>query len=192
MEDATPIYKLQENAQPTHDSRKEPLEMMSYNDILKNMADKPHEPNVVPKPIMNNHAQPPRQYANNGPHYPAMEPQQPQQQQQQQFVMAQQTGGGFPGLPYHPQPMSSETIPIFKPSLKKEGDDSFQNEMLALLGVYIVVHTQQFQQSLRAKVPGIFSENGSPSVVGTVMNGVLVIVLWNVCKKFILKYMKDL
>lgn len=179
MEDATPIYQLQQNNQPNiHDSRKQPLEMMSYNDILKNMSDKPQEPQMVPKPIINNnHAQPMNQNTNNVPHYPTMEP--------QQHV---HTGGsGFPQLPYHPQQNT-----IRHKTSKKESDESFQNEMLALLGVYIVVHTQQFQQSLRSKVPGIFSENGSPSVVGTVMNGILVIVLWNVFKKFLMKYMKDI
>lgn len=181
MEDATPIYQLQQNAQPNiHDSRKEPLEMMSYNDILKNMTDKAQEPQVVPKPIMNNHSQT-RMPSSNGSHYPTMEP-------QQSFTGTSSVG--FPGLPYHPQHVPNEPMVRHKPS-KNELDESFQNEMLALLGVYIMVHTQQFQQSLRAKVPGIFSENGSPSVVGIVMNGVLVIVLWNVFKKFLLKYMRD-
>lgn len=169
MEDGTPIYQLQQNqSQMTQDSRKEPLEMMSYNDILKNMSDKP---NVEPKPISNN---PPRREVS----VPVqMEPQQPQQPM---------------GLPYYPQQIKPNTPVRSKPESKFQAVDSFQNEMLALLGVYVVVHTQQFQQSLQLKVPGLFNENGAPSVVGTVMNGVLVIVLWNVFKKFLMKYMKDL
>jgi hypothetical protein len=169
MEDGTPIYQLQQN--PSHviqDSRKEPLEMMSYNDILKNMSDKP---TVAPKPIVNN---PPRRELS--------VPVQMEEPQQQQPM----------GLPYYPQPIKPNTHVRGKPESKIQTMDSFQNEMLALLGVYVVVHTQQFQQSLQLKVPGLFSENGTPSVVGTVMNGVLVIVLWNVFKKFLMKYMKDL
>lgn len=179
MEDATPIYQLQQNnTQPQamiQDSRKEPLEMMSYTDILKNMSESTV---AAPKPIQ----QPQPQLVNTQPSAPQPNTRYPQQQQ---HAISEP---GFPGLPYHPQ---QPQIP--KPPAAKVTDDvTFQNEMLALLGVYIMVHTSQFQNTLQLKVPGIFNENGSPSVVGTMVNGVLVIVLWNIFKKFLLKYMKDM
>ena len=92
------------------------------------------------------------------------------------------------GLVYNQRSDKSVT----KPPVVVMDDTTFQNEMLALLGVYILVHTQQFQQTLRTKVPGVFQDNGSPSVVGILMNGVLVIVAWNLCKRFLIKYMKDM
>jgi hypothetical protein len=183
MEDATPIYQLQQSntQQPSmiQDSRKEPLEMMSYTDILKNMSD---TSTTAPKPIVQQPTtQPPQKY----PPVAMME-----HPQQQQHPMQ---NGGFPGLAYHPQNRPHTSSPTHKDTSKNRTDDvTFQNEMLALLGVYIMVHTSQFQNTLRLKVPGIFHESGSPSVVGTLVNGVLVIVLWNIFKKFLLKYMKDL
>ena len=173
MEEATPIYQLQmqQQQQPVdnHSSRKDPVEMMSYNDILKNMSD--HKPSE-PKPIVT-HQQ------------PTVQPQ-PTVQSPQQHI---------PQVPsadyYHPHaPSYTKSTPN---NIKREDDQTtFQNEMLALLGVYIIVHTQQFQQTLRTKVPGMFQENGSPSVVGILMNGVLVIVAWNLFKRFLIKYMKDM
>lgn len=187
MEEATPIYQLQQQQRlpqqqqgggvvvEQQSSRKEPLEMMSYNDILKNMSEQA-SPVVEPKPIVPSttmnlpQAPPPTE-----PYYP-----------QQQANPSQQ--GGFQGLAYHPKPHQQQA-----PTINKPVDDvTFQNEMLSLLGVYILVHTQQFQKTLQNKVPGMFQENGLPSVVGILMNGVLVIVVWNLFKKFLLKYMKDM
>ena len=179
MEEATPIYQLQQNnTQPQamiQDSRKEPLEMMSYTDILKNMSESATV--AAPKPIQ----QQPQQQPVNTPQSAQLNTRYPQQ-----HVVSEP---GFPGLPYHPQQPQQSPKP---PPTKANDDVTFQNEMLALLGVYIMVHTSQFQNTLQLKVPGIFNENGSPSVVGTMVNGVLVIVLWNVFKKFLLKYMKDI
>lgn len=181
MEEATPIYQLQQNnTQPQamiQDSRKEPLEMMSYTDILKNMSESATV--AAPKPIQQQQQQP--QQVNTQQSAP-----QPNTRYPQQHVVSEP---GFPGLPYHPQQPQQSPKP---PPAKANDDVTFQNEMLALLGVYIMVHTSQFQNTLQLKVPGIFNENGSPSVVGTMVNGVLVIVLWNVFKKFLLKYMKDI
>lgn len=180
MEDATPIYQLQQQQQGPEQmssSRKEPLEMMSYNDILKNMSDTQPQPVAEPKPIQ-----------------PVMQQQHQQQQHQQppppQIIQQVAPGGAFPGLAYHVQ--AATPAPNNKPKATAADDVTFQNEMIALLGVYILVHTQQFQTTMQSKVPGIFQEDGSPSVVGTLVNGVLLIVLWNLCKKFLLKYMKDM
>lgn len=189
MEDATPIYQLQQNnAQPQamiQDSRKEPLDMMSYTDILKNMSESANTV-AAPKPIQQPQQVPQNTQQSTQPHkYPVM---MTPPQQQSMHVPSE---GGFPGLAYHPQHgKMSQQPPLVPP--KASDDVTFQNEMLALLGVYIMVHTSQFQNTLQLKVPGIFNENGSPSVVGTLVNGVLVIVLWNIFKKFLLKYMKDI
>lgn len=189
MEEATPIYQLQQQQRLPHQqqgivgvvdnqqqsSRKDPLEMMSYNDILKNMSEQTI-PVVDPKPIVPSasmnlpQASPPKET-----YYP------PQENPSQ---------GGFPGLAYHPKPAQQQQQ--HAPNTKPVDDVTFQNEMLSLLGVYILVHTQQVQKTLQNKVPGMFQENGLPSVVGILLNGVLVIVMWNIFKKFLLKYMKDM
>ena len=195
MEDATPIYQLQQQQRLPHQgggvdnqqqvSRKEPLEMMSYNDILKNMSEQT-SPVVEPKPIVPSSTGqqhlPPQQQLPPTDHYP---------HHTSPPVTNNNNGGGFPGLAYHPKPVQQQQqqhTPVTKPV----DDVTFQNEMLSLLGVYILVHTQRFQKTLQNKVPGMFQENGLPSVVGILMNGALVIVMWNVFKKFLLKYMKDM
>ena len=76
--------------------------------------------------------------------------------------------------------------------LKKKNNNDFHNEMIVLLIVYIIIHTEQFQSFLKSKLPSMFnSETCQINIFGTIMNGILLIILWNVFKKITLKYMKE-
>lgn len=111
----------------------------------------------------------------------------PVQQQQQQAIPVQQ-----------PPPPQTEVIFPQQPQViePQEKDDmqskSFQNDMLVLLSVYIVVHMASVQKWIQTKVPNLLNPDGAMSVLGLLMNGVIVIVMWNVSKKMVAKYLKEL
>ena len=65
--------------------------------------------------------------------------------------------------------------------------------MIVLLSVYVIVHMQSMQEWIQSKVPNMVNPTtGAMSVLGLLMNGLLVIVLWNVSKKMVSKYLKEL
>jgi hypothetical protein len=66
------------------------------------------------------------------------------------------------------------------------------NEMGMLLMVYVMIHTIQFQNIMRLKLPSMFNTNTTNiNIFGTIINGVLLILIWSVVKKLVMKYMKD-
>lgn len=143
--------------------RKMPVPVMSYSDVLKNMQEEP-----VQAPVQQQ--EPPVQQA------PPM--QQATHVQQQPEVL-------FPQPPViQQQPQSPE-----KDDFQSK---SFQNDMLVLLSVYIVVHMASVQKWIQTKVPNLINPDGAMSVLGLLMNGVLVIVMWNISKKMVAKYLKEL
>ena len=92
-------------------------------------------------------------------------------------------------LPMLQQP----TVLEAKPEESEFQSKSFQTDMLVLLSVYITVHMASVQQWIQTKVPNLINPNtGAMSVLGLLMNGVLVIVIWNIAKKMVAKYLKEL
>lgn len=155
MEDATPIFALQEESA---NIRKQPLDVMSYSDVLRNMESK--------------------------------------QQQQTPAVSVAEKPNIIPPSPVYSYPVTSPQIldppSPAEPAPLENKMKQFQNEMIVLLVSYIVIHMSTVQEWIRSKIPNIVrAENGTMSVLGLVTNGVLLIVLWNVAKKLILKYMQE-
>lgn len=165
MENATSIYNLaQETDEPSQ--RKMPVPVMSYSDVLKSMQE---EPAPLPQATSGVTSVEPRAVP------PALLPELPPVQVQ--------------AVP--PQQVQQQ------PETEKQPDDfqskSFQNDMLVLLSVYIVVHMATVQKWIQTKVPNLINpDTGAMSVLGLLMNGVLVIVLWNISKKLVAKYLKEL
>ena len=150
MEDATSLFALKEES----NIRKQPLDVMSYSDVLRSMD-----------PVT--------------PLKPATEPPPPSSPPAPQYAPPAPPQYAPPAPPDNPPP----TVDI----------KQFQNEMIVLLGSYIVIHMSTVQEWMRSKIPHIVSpETGAMSVLGLVTNGVLLIVLWNVAKRLILKYMQDI
>jgi hypothetical protein len=166
MENATSIYNLRDDPS----QRKMPVPVMSYSDVLKNMQEEPVQQEA---PVQTQQA-------------PVQHHQAPLQQHQAPEV-----------LQFHPQPPVLSQ-PVIEPlSEKNEKDDfqskSFQNDMLVLLSVYIIVHMTSVQKWIQTKVPNLINmDTGTMSVLGLLMNGVLVIVMWNISKKMVAKYLKEL
>ena len=142
--------------------RKMPVPVMSYSDVLKNMQEEP-----VQAPV--------QQQA------PPVQQETPVQQHPEV-------------LQFHPQPPVIQHQPqVIEPQEKDDFQSkSFQNDMLVLLGVYIVVHMASVQKWIQTKVPNLINPDGAMSVLGLLMNGVLVIVMWNISKKMVAKYLKEL
>jgi hypothetical protein len=91
-------------------------------------------------------------------------------------------------------PPAVETVPLKQsPNTLEEDTKTFQNDMIVLLSVYVIVHMQSMQEWIQSKVPNMVNPTtGAMSVLGLLMNGLLVIVLWNVSKKMVSKYLKEL
>lgn len=62
--------------------------------------------------------------------------------------------------------------------------NDFQTEMITLLMVYIVIHMTSVQGWISTKIPNFRTDLGSLSVLGLVTNGVLLLVAWNVVKRY--------
>jgi len=95
------------------------------------------------------------------------------------------------------QPEVVHVLQQEQPPQVPEKDDfqskTFQNDMLVLLSVYIVVHMASSQKWIQSKVPNLINpDTGAMSVLGLLMNGALVIVMWNISKKMVTKYLKEL
>lgn len=142
--------------------KKDPIHVMSYTDVLKNMQQE--TPKMVPQ-----------------------EPQ-PIQAPQQSVLYAPQQLQLNPPLLCTPPPTSV--------ALKEHVDEdakTFQNDMIVLLSVYVIVHMKSIQDWIQTKIPNLVNkETGAMSVLGLLMNGVLVILLWNLGKKMVFKYLKEL
>lgn len=174
MENATPIFQLQNGAnnQSGTDSRKDPVEMVSYSDVLKNMSNDTQRP---PSTAMM--SEPPMMQQQEQQHIPYPYQQQ-QHPQQQQYMYGQQAE------PSHQEPPTLIGAPQ---------TTDFQNEMIVLLIVYVIVHTPHVQNLIKTKMPGVVNDaTGATGIMGTLVNGALLILLWTVSKRFVLRYMKDL
>lgn len=196
MENATPLFQVQQSpsdlsgGMTTSNSRKEPIEMMSYSDVLKNMSadQEPPASTIIP-----NSVQPPL------PTYHSAESMPPQQLQAHTpaaYNYAREYDYPRPYPRARPQAglEQPETEPVEHVSTAADTDPNrFQNEMLILLMVYVILHTTHVQEMIRRKIPSLVSETtGAVNIMGIVLNGVLLVVLWNVSKRVVLKYMKDL
>lgn len=170
MEDATSIFQLRDS----YDSeRKAPLDVVSYSDVLKNLQSE-----EIQQQTQNNEI--PRIQSQTPP-LPQQPPLQPPTTSNAPVML--------------PQNQSPFVVPSFQESNKgKEVTtiDTFQNEMIILLLVYVFVHMSHVQSWLRTKVPNIVDPSGSTSILGLLMNGIAVIVIWNISKKMIVRYMNEL
>jgi len=165
MEDATPIFALKDES---NNIRKQPLDVVSYSDVLRNM-----EAVKTPTAAKTSLAEssPPAPAA---PLYPPV---------------------SYPNPISHNDNTDSQPVPsdLSKSAPPADNMKKFQNEMIVLLVSYIVIHMSTVQDWIRAKLPNIVSpDTGAMTVLGLLTNGMLLVVLWNVAKKLVLKYMQDI
>ena len=74
----------------------------------------------------------------------------------------------------------------------KNKNEDFQNEMIVLLVVYVLIHTEQFQSLLRSKLPSMFNaDTNTINIFGTLVTGIILVIGWNVSRKIVVKYMKE-
>eukprot|EP00976_Prorocentrum_cordatum_P034084 693256-Prorocentrum_minimum.AAC.33 len=180
-------------------------QVLSYSEILKNLEEETrpqHQPQLQPQPqpqpIAPPPAAPPGRPETPGPPIPPVYiAQTPDQYSFQQQVPQQQNAVGFSQqVPY--------TNNMLFPGLGLVGgggestkgtnvDDGtgtgtrlndFHTEMITLLMVYIVIHMTSVQGWISTKIPNFRTDIGSLSVLGLVTNGVLLLVAWNVVKRY--------
>jgi hypothetical protein len=173
MEDATSIFQLRDTNTYASE-RKAPLDVVSYSDVLKNLQSE-EIAQVAP------------------PQAPPQAPQAPQAPLPPTSQSHQTHHGEHPFVAFRGV---SPEIPVQGRSSSGNNtewtDNTFQNEMIILLLVYVFVHMTHVQSWLRTKVPNIVDQSGATSVLGLLMNGIAVIVIWNVSKKMVLRYMNDM
>lgn len=178
MEDATSIFQLRETQSQYASERKAPIDVVSYSDVLKNLKSEEiqqqqQQCHSIAAGTQQQTASPP-----------------PQQQQQVFEQTAEHPFVAFRGVaPSSPPVTATATTASETPVVM---NNAFQNEMIILLMVYVFVHMSHVQTWLRTKVPNIVDTSGSTSLLGLLMNGVAVILIWNVSKKMIIRYMNDL
>jgi hypothetical protein len=187
MEEATPIAQLGSR------DHKPPLDNVSYADLLDQMQMSSKQ-----------HVQPPIGYGGNGGNGMSMEtpntsmmnipspPPQPSTDNHSPIMYAPpyMTDAYGPNVTNNnPSPPSTNTETVSKPRTKNE---DFQNEMIVLLVVYVLIHTDQFQSILRSKIPSMFhTETNTINIFGTVVTGILLVIGWNISRKIVVKYMKE-
>ena len=185
MEEATPINQLSGR------DHKTPVESMSYSEILGQMqspsnvhpssmhppiSDPNSVPNMPPQPQPQPHLQhqaPPSSMEYN---HPFMDP----------YMMPKHhVSGDFP--------TTTATTESAKTSeSNKNKNEDFQNEMIVLLVVYVLIHTDQFQSLLRSKLPSMFNaDTNNVNIFGTLVTGIILVIGWNVSRKIVVKYMKE-
>lgn len=186
MEQSTPIQHLNSR------DEKQMVENMSYNDILTQIQPSAQQPTIPPtNPQMN----PPLKQT---PLHPSMStpihtPVVPTQTHYEEYRDPIQHAN--PNSRY----LNDQTHMVYNQppsSLKKHSTPikttDFHNEMIVLLVVYIIVHTEQFQSFIRSKLPSMFNpETLQINIFGTLMNGIMLIILWNFFKKIAIKYMNE-
>jgi hypothetical protein len=235
MENATPIFQLQKlpggttfdnNMNATMpESRKEPIEMVSYSDVLKNMSTEVHPPMSTSihsssamtmamdsqqqrghhqdeqltrtKNFNPNHGMiaDPVQYQPHDSHHHQVEQhmyEDQHQHQNQQHHTQYDNDGNQNQRDKYIDNNGSRRRTIIEENITQSRPD-FQNEMIVLLIIYVIIHTPYVQNLLKRKMPFIINETtGATGIIGTVINGALLIVLWTISKRVVLKYMKDL
>ena len=66
-------------------------------------------------------------------------------------------------------------------------------EMLTLGSVYLIINMEQIQNLLRSRLPCMLNQQTYKlNVLGNVINALLLIVVWSISRKLIVKYMKDI
>ena len=201
MEDSTSIANLNGR------DNKVSIDNVSYSDILGQMQQKPVP--IEPAPVQTAPLQTPISQLNPSnmglvrsrpdtmeppPNHQMMYSEQgmyPMQQVQQHPNMAFNPPAYRHGMPsamrQRESDEASETV-----TSKENGSGDFQNEMFVLLVIYVLIHTEQFQTLIRTKLPSMFNaETNHINIFGTLMNGVFLIVAWNIAKKVVVKYMKE-
>lgn len=189
MEEATPINQLSGR------DHKTPVESMSYSEILGQMQSPANVHPTMPPSIPD-----PNPMSQNGGSWngPPTHPQQHNtmtQHQQQAPHSSMEYNHPFMDPYIMPKHHVSEDSPATTTESTKTSsnkNEDFQNEMIVLLVVYVLIHTEQFQSLLRSKLPSMFNaDTNNINIFGTLVTGIILVIGWNVSRKIVVKYMKE-
>lgn len=188
MEEATPINQLSGR------DHKTPVESMSYSEILGQMQSPANVHPAMPPSIPD-----PNSMSQNGGSWngPSTHPQQHNTMTQHQQAPHSSMEYNHPFMdPYiMPKHHVSEDSPATTTESTKTSsnkNEDFQNEMIVLLVVYVLIHTEQFQSLLRSKLPSMFNaDTNNINIFGTLITGIILVIGWNVSRKIVVKYMKE-
>ena len=168
MQDSTLISNLPSFQSANTNERKDPVQMISYDDVLKNMKEPEQPTNVQSQPI----------------------PQEVQQPILEKQINTSSQLDYYPGNNIQ-QPMYNNQISTKQQNTSDQkvvmGLSDVQNELLIILFVYVVLHTDQFQNILKSKIPSMY-ENDKITIFGTVFNGICFLVIWKIFEKVIKVY----
>lgn len=200
--DSTPINDLIQRPNSVQ-SREEPKEMIgpqSYQDILNTMDAKnnPSMNETMPCAMVDQSPMQQQSMQQSQPmqqqNYNMMQQQQMMQQRMMQQQMQQQ-GMQQHGMQQHYNRPVNQPIPMASKSNVNEMENLFdknmQNDLMILFIVYLLVHTNQFQNIIKTKVPGMYNTTEQITIVGTLTNGFVLIALWIVVKRLTRKYFKE-
>lgn len=186
MEESTPINQLKGNPKPD-------LDNVSYSDLLGKLQSKPSPEHIN---VINNNN-------NNVPQFDKVT-EEIMSTPINQLIPEHAYETKLPYMPYQENnyynPVAIQE-PVRIPETQNQVithtvDDTkssdYQNEMIVLLVVYVILHTDYFQNMIRTKLPSMFNiETNNINIFGTIINAVILIVVWNISKKIVVKYIKE-
>lgn len=171
----TPINQLGADQPPNFerdvnsDTRKEPIPVQNYSDILKNVQSDSH---AVQKPVPMEYTAPPP-IQQHPPQEPVYHP--PQYQHN------------------HNTPHNEIQQKSTEPSIQNlKMDTDFQNDSISLLSVYFLLSSECVQAFIKSKIPSMVDANTNKvNTFGIIINGIILLLAYNFAKKIIVKYIKD-
>ena len=165
MEGSTSISELNLS------EKKEPIKMMSYDEILKDVKKEPDTQNQ----IENIPSVPIQQSFMQSQQYP--ETSRVEYQPQHSFPVYQQPS-------QQPQQYTQST-----PNKKDSQlfNNELYNELMVLFVVYVMVHTEQFQDILKSKIPSMYADN-KLTIFGILFNAIVFILVLKIFQHISKKY----
>jgi hypothetical protein len=195
MEEATPINQLSGR------DHKTTVENMSYSEILGQMQSPANVQPSMPPSIADPNSVPQQNGGVAGGSWNGSSPNQPQhpqglvQHQHTTHPSSMEYTHPFMDpyiMPKHHVSGDSATTNAAESTKTTHKNEDFQNEMIVLLAVYVLIHTEQFQSLLRSKLPSMFNaDTNNINIFGTLVTGIILVIGWNVSRKIVVKYMKE-
>lgn len=168
--------------------RRSPIETPSYADLLKNMQNDVTRDQEIQQNAETQQLQMQNQMYQN-------QIQQMQQQQMQQHQQMQQQHQMMPP-DYNDEYIDDREESNNKQEVrclpKDETLVDFQTEIVILLLIHCFVHLEACQTMMKSKIPSAYSSmTNAPTMVGVVINGIFVVFIWIIMRKFMKHYMKQ-
>jgi hypothetical protein len=67
-------------------------------------------------------------------------------------------------------------------------DKEYQKELILLVCVYVLLHTDAVQSVITSKVPSLYTNNSKQTMVGVFFHAIMLVVIWQLSKHILAQY----